>query len=484
MINRDEHQHVAAGVLWARHSLIPYRDYPWFHTPYLPFIYGWMFRLVDHPLLIARGFSVLCASLTAGLLFAVAWESLADGSRKPRLLLAISAVLLFVSPPIFTYGLGRAWNQEPSVLLAFIAVLLVANRSDSKQSLWHGLGGGFALGIGIGLRITVAPLIAPLGGAMLTNVEVEEQKRRWWTAGAFSIGLSVALLPVLILCLCAPQSAHFGLIDFPRVNLDYLRLVRNSAGVGFIERLRYVVTEIFPRMAVILILLAGTLLFSLRHKLKAGCRKLGLVFIILPFLLMGSLAPTPCYIQYFYVEEPFLILGLIYGISKWRGDARIIDRLVTGIFLVTVLSLLFTYRPYTRGSRVLFQTSRWEAVAVHRTGQDLKALVGQGRILTLDPIFPLEGGLDIYPAFTSGVFAWRVGPFVPPTTRQEIGLVAPADLASVLDREPPGAILLGNEHHYEEFLQSYVRGHGYRLTMLQNVPNALQVWLPPIKMKP
>ena len=52
-LSHDEHQHVAAGALVAREGLMPYRDFPHFHTPYLPFIYALLFRATDHLLLAA-----------------------------------------------------------------------------------------------------------------------------------------------------------------------------------------------------------------------------------------------------------------------------------------------------------------------------------------------------------------------------------------------------------------------------------------------
>src|SRR5437868_2817504 len=58
-LDHDEHQFIASGVLWARRGLLPYRDYPYFHMPYMVFVYGLLFKLSDHLLLVARVFTVL-----------------------------------------------------------------------------------------------------------------------------------------------------------------------------------------------------------------------------------------------------------------------------------------------------------------------------------------------------------------------------------------------------------------------------------------
>ena len=53
-LDHDEHQFVASGALLARQSLLPYRDFPYFHMPYLVGLYALFFRASDHLLLAAR----------------------------------------------------------------------------------------------------------------------------------------------------------------------------------------------------------------------------------------------------------------------------------------------------------------------------------------------------------------------------------------------------------------------------------------------
>src|SRR5436305_1464747 len=42
--SHDEYQHIAAGVLFAREGLLPYRDFAYFHLPYLVYAYGLLFK--------------------------------------------------------------------------------------------------------------------------------------------------------------------------------------------------------------------------------------------------------------------------------------------------------------------------------------------------------------------------------------------------------------------------------------------------------
>ena len=57
--DHDEHQFVASATLLARHGLLPYRDYPYFHVPYLVFVDAGLFRITPYLLLAAQFFSAL-----------------------------------------------------------------------------------------------------------------------------------------------------------------------------------------------------------------------------------------------------------------------------------------------------------------------------------------------------------------------------------------------------------------------------------------
>src|SRR2546423_4725878 len=104
--SHDEHQHIAAGALLARNSLLPYKDFPYFHTPHLVFVYGWLFHLSDHLLLTARTFSAACSALTVGVMFAAAWSILREWRFRLRLAAATTATLLLITTPVFLYATG------------------------------------------------------------------------------------------------------------------------------------------------------------------------------------------------------------------------------------------------------------------------------------------------------------------------------------------------------------------------------------------
>ena len=112
---------------------------------------------------------------------------------------------------------------------------------------------------------------------------------------------------------------------------------------------------------------------------------------------------------------------------------------------------------------------RWTPLLVHEEGTDLRALTN-GEILTLVPIFPLEGNAPIYKEFATGPFAWRVAPFVPEQLQPTVGFVDAAHLEFYLEPAPPAAILTGGETNVlEQPLNDYAQKHRYRLQRVSDL---------------
>ena len=165
-LSHDEHQHVAAGALIAREGLLPYRDFPHFHTPYLAFAYALLFRVSDHLLIAARLLSVLCATAILGVIGSIAYHLFRDRGKRFAALVCAGSVLLALTTRLFTETSGHAWNHEPSLFLALLAFAAHLAGLRSPGPRWF-VASGALLGLAIGTRITCAPLVAPFGLALL-----------------------------------------------------------------------------------------------------------------------------------------------------------------------------------------------------------------------------------------------------------------------------------------------------------------------------
>ena len=131
---------------------------------------------------------------------------------------------------------------------------------------------------------------------------------------------------------------------------------------------------------------------------------------VVPFLLAGAIAPTPTWYQYYYAVVPFMALAVLFGASAlysiggwWRW--------ATALFGVAALvCAAYAIPAYTKLNMSL-SSAGWVPLKTHAVGEEIRRAVGMGRVLTLAPLFPLEGGLDIYDELAAGAVRSAHGQF-------------------------------------------------------------------------
>jgi hypothetical protein len=131
---------------------------------------------------------------------------------------------------------------------------------------------------------------------------------------------------------------------------------------------------------------------------------------------------------------------------------------------------------------ILETPAEWPAVVFHEAGLDARQFVPAGRVLTLDPIIPLEGGLDIYPALVTGGIAWRAEPFVAPADRDNLIMMGPDNFAAKLEQTPPAAIFTTAGHKGEEDQLAWVQSRHWVPHLLESrgkIVDSTTVWTPP-----
>ena len=470
-LTHDEYQHIAAGALLARESLLPYRDFPYFHTPHLVFVYGALFRSGSYFLLKARTFSAVCAALTAGVLFAAAWHALRGWAQPARWLGSLSALALLLCNPLFGKASGQAWNQDPSMLCALAGTVLLLAAAELKRPGPALLASGVLLGLAVGFRITWAPIALPMLGVI-----AYARRDLVKSLAVFSTGALFGLAPLLWLFALAPAPTFFGNFGFPRANVLYLLAKGEGHAMTFGEKAVFFAQEILrPELALVAVLALCALVWWRAKNRAADARWLPGLLALLPFILLGSFAPSPLFSQYFYAPVPFVILAGVCALAAACRDAPGLRSAAPLLLAVAVATAV--------GARnlssldVLFSPAAWVPVQGHAAAQALRLAVPPGRVLTLAPVPALEAGFPVYPAFSTGPFAWRVARFVAPGRRARLGLVSPDELEDYLRADPPAAILLGEDEKGEKLFAAYATAHGY----LPAPPDAggMTLWLRP-----
>src|SRR5947209_5849539 len=84
-LDHDENQFVASGWLIAHAGLLPYRDFPYFHLPYLSLVYALVFQFTTYPLFAARLISLAASIGSALVLYLILRQLplLQPGSANP-----------------------------------------------------------------------------------------------------------------------------------------------------------------------------------------------------------------------------------------------------------------------------------------------------------------------------------------------------------------------------------------------------------------
>lgn len=460
-LSHDENQHIAAGALISREGLLPYRDFPHFHTPYLAFIHAALFRTTDHLLLAARLFSALCATIAVGLVGAAAAHAFRDHSSHVRRLGTAGAVILALSANVFTHTTGHAWNHEPPLLAALASFLVLAS-GISRAAAGRIFAGGILLGFAIGLRLTFAPLLAPFGLAVLL-LGPGAVARRFVLSAWFSGGVLVALGGVAWLAALAPEQAWFANFEFAKVNVTYRFATGEPRTMTLPTKTRYLFKNIARIDLGVVVAFLVPVLGALQLRF-ARRRPLPLPLVMLlwcvPFLLMGALAPSPLFEQYFYPFVFFFILGGAWALaslpeaSRWHRPATFLAG--AGV-LYSLARGASAYHQFPE----LLRPKDWTGFEIHDEALQLRSLPSGARVLTLEPIPVLEARRRIYPEFSTGPFAWRIAPFIDPAKAVRLKIPSPDTLLPLLAATPPDAVLLGAEEKGELLLKSYARMQGY-----------------------
>ena len=474
-LTHDEHQHIAAGALLARYGLLPYRDFPYFHTPNLVFVYAALFRLSNHLVIAARSFCEACTALTAGALFATAWHAFGEWRLGFRVVGSTSAVALLVTAPVFLRGTGNAWNQQPSVLFAFVSILLILAAPAASRPRFVVFGAGLCLGLSVGFRLTFAPIALPILGIIYFSPQFATRSRVS-LLGWFAIAAALALIPLWWLFLIAPEQTLFGNFEFPSVNIIYRFATGEPRTMTLAKKLRFMMKEVgYPNWALLLATVAALSWYLRFSRRKSERFPLLALAALLPFVFAGSLAPSPLFVQYFYAPLPFVILAIVFAVVPLadRGKAAsVVAALLAGLVLTATF---LAGREYGKDIRGLFFLGDWKPLRAFRAAQTLRALIGAGPVLTAGPTDSLEAGLEIYPAFSTGPFAWRVAPFIEASKRHRLGIVGPEDLTDYLKSRPPQAVLLGYEPGIEEPFERVAKARGFR----EQLVNRRHLWLSP-----
>jgi hypothetical protein len=464
----DEHGFIASGVLLARHGVLPYRDYHYNHMPTEVLIYAELFHVIGQLVMGARTFQVICAAGAATTIFAVAYEAGIVFGRR-RLLFAWAIGLLFLTNQFFTKTAALSWNHDFPLLMALLSFIALRRGLRGTNTAAFVALSGLLAGISATSRLTYLPIVGPMGLLVLLYPQIT-LRRRLALAAVFCGGFAVAALPSLWVWSKAWDNAFFGNFLYPRLNTAIHAIREPNRPFTFWPILRfYLWTWItFPTTGVATVAFAVLLAARLRGAPwndRETWELLALAGVVL-LLLAAAFMPAPPYIQYFYAATPFMFLGIAWclpDLPRFRESAEI-WRVPIGL---CVFSVIFGASAYRHVVMLPFPRT-WVPLQVHRQGVELARQLPPGLVLTIEPIFPLEGGMETDPRFAVGRFAPRVADLMTPADRSKYLMPGLADFKAVFDDDSPASVLVvrGADGPIEHQFEAVARTRGYQFMEL------------------
>lgn len=489
--NHDEDQFIASARLLLDEGLLPYRDYPYFHTPYLVFVYALLFAFTDnYGLLTARIFSAVCATASVMLVFGMVLYFFRNHSLIYRYLAGISILFFYLLNPLLAAAAGFSWNHNFSILCMLGSLWLFLLGSNKKSPRVCFLASGALLGIAVGVRVSSITILPAYLLAMFWLSDKFSWRRFFQAILPFLVGFVLALLPLLWLFISAPHQFIFGNLGYAQLNSAY-RLDVPVAYDGNIpvygarslaDKLDFLWNEVISQPPNTL--LFASLIFFGFSVLATHIRRSDgqifrnvLIIIAIPLVAVGSFLPTPTWYQYFYAPLPFALLGIALGLSYLtQGTSQARNWFLLLLIQIVLLANTFVLLDLRRISYLRY-VDLWKPLAIHQVGVDIQEQLGtDGRVFTIAPIYPLEGGLQIYAPMATGVFVFRSGSLLNSEQRQNQGIVSKENFEAYLEQDLPEGILVGFNQVVEEPIIQYAIRKGYNP---QPLDNGLILWVKP-----
>lgn len=476
-IDHDEAQFIASGKVLAQHNWHPILDYVYYHQPFYSYVYAFLFQITSSPLLLTvRVFCAISTVLTLRLLVKHYQHVLKKAVYNHWDKVAFPIALL-VSLSMTT-GLSKGlttWNHAfPTFLLVASYLILLRNH---RHYIPHRIVlAGMFFALAVAMRASLAPMVLPLFLSILFYDLAIGKKLR--LAGSFIVGCLIGSLPVFVFMVLDFDAFYFNIVQF-HTDFDEAYLIHEGRAKSFPGRLRLARQFMLEtnNLNFVLVAVAAAVAFLFAKVAdKARENRFRLWFALAMFLMsvLSALTKNVTFSQYYYL--PLLLLAVLtielYPFIK-KGPRKLV--VLTALVLATIL-VMDGSSSYKRFVRAVENDAPFYVFQVTNEGNFIHQQAGDGSVLTLAPIFVLEGGNHIYPEFVTSPFAFRTRDFVPEEYRNKYQVIGAADLDTYMSDKDPCAVYTGWERHVDDPLTEWAAKNGFTPV---ETPLGKQLWLKP-----
>jgi hypothetical protein len=478
--DHDENLYCTAGALITSGQVM-YKDFAYLQMPLLPVIYAFLFTLfkTTNYLFAGRVFSVTCSILTMFLVL-IAFIHASRKQRVRGVVLGISATVLYSFNPEILYAGSKAWNHSFPILCILLAYLILASLDFSKPFKRGTLFlVGFLNGIAVFTRISFAfaGLVFFLVLAFFVPVSRSISYKKLLLP--FLAGATLPSVVAVYYFFQAPDSFIFDTIQYFRVTGAQRWLPGLQDTIDFKAKL-VMSFNVFthPSYLALLMLFVFSCILAVSTYNRLDGRKIPLVLSssLAVAMVFAAFLVTPMHVQYFAAPIPFLLVTIAYAVSGniSAGDKRsrknIIVHVGAVIIVLSAIMVSLSEKQTLGNIKIVLSKENWTPSHVYDISKKIAEIAGTDKlILTLAPIFALEGGERIYPELSSGPFLFRYGRFLSDSQRHDAMSIDSHSLPALLQKKPPDAILVGVEYIFlEDSLIEYAEISGWQKKKISN----------------
>ncbi len=450
-IDRDEHMYCTGGYLITQGKMI-YRDFSYIaQMPYHPLLYAAVYKLTgtQYYLLAGRLISTFCDILIMICILCI-YRNAFKSSIIMGTLSGLAGAVIYVFNPLVDSANGYAWNHDVVIVCVMLSLwLFVSIDFKQKPSFRRIASMGLLLTFAACMRITTF-LIELLFLVVLLCVPAGSFKQRLKMVSPFAAVSCLVLIWPLWIIRNAPKAFYLNLFKIPVLNGKWLHdigMVFKKAELTFTS----LTTPGYISLLALSIFLF-VLIIVLRRNLKIENKPKLLLAAILPLVFfIIAFIPVTMWQQYLAVPVPFIIASLAFPFSYLihASPAATFRKYykVSIIFLIICVIVSVAAYPVVL-YRIPISTipEMWIPVRLHRVAKNIAdEMPEKGQVLTLAPLFAIEGNCEIYTELSCGSFVYRIADFLSDEELKITHTVSPAKIAELISTKPPSAIITNVE---------------------------------------
>ncbi len=443
----DEHMHVSAGVL-ASQGYKVYGDFSYLQMPCHPLIYSALFGWsgTTHYLFAARMLSVAAGIVIMLCICSVYRRTLGD-SGAAGTLAGLCACTLYVFNPFVNRYYGSASDSDIVIACFVFSFWLFITTDFSRPRKYARIAMIGAVLTLAGCMRLPSFLVHALFLVFIAATPTNAPRERLKSIGVYLAATAAVLIWPVWTIARAPDAFMVNLYELPLIH----RLAYRKMGGPIFGKTEMILLSVTLEGGM-LIAAAGLYMAAVlawkRHVicLRRGGQMLLSALVLIAVLVIITLPPTLTLAGVSLLIPSAVIflaylLCMIKDLTATTGSGRQFRTAVMVFLACAVTAVAVARRPYRQIARIA-EPASWTPMRVHRTAMQIGQRTKEPKlILTLQPIYALEGGCTIYPALSSGLLVYRYADALSDRQRRIARAVGPDTIQRLCERDPPSAVL-------------------------------------------